>query len=129
MVFVLRLEEEISIIYHFCINIKFVHEVSCILHNLLTNLLFHAVVIKLARTHRFVHHLEHVDTCVTFDRVGRELTLSGCIYGTTKCWFACTRESHKDWSCECYLVNFGYLSTLSLSSSKRVKLNARLQSN
>ena len=76
------LEEKVSVVCHFSIDIKFIHKVACILSKLLANLLFLGLSIKLTGAHGLISNFEKINTCITFYDMLRELPLSRCCYCT-----------------------------------------------
>ena len=65
----LGLEEHITIVLHISVNIKFLHEVSGILHHPLTLTLFVLLSVELNRTHLLVYNLEHINASIALNRL------------------------------------------------------------
>lgn len=61
------LEEQVAVVHYVSLHIKLVHEVTSILHRLLTALLFVCLLIKLNRTVSLVSNLEEVNTSITLN--------------------------------------------------------------
>ena len=60
----LLLEEEITVINNFCVEIKLIHEVTSILHSLLTALLLLSLLIQLHWTSGLVSNLKEINTSI-----------------------------------------------------------------
>ena len=115
--FLFYLEEEISVINDICIEIKLVHEVTSILHRLLTAFLLQCLFIKLNWSVRLISNQEEIYTCITLYWMSREYTLLSSRNSTRKSRFACTSRSYKYRSCKSNLINLRNLGTLRLSCS------------
>ena len=99
------------------VQIKLVHEVTSILHCLLTALLLVCLSIELNRTVSLVSNLEEINTSVTLHSMSRESTLLCTCNSTRESRLASTSSCDEYRSSESNLVYRRNLTTLSLSSS------------
>ena len=98
------------------VQIKLIHEVTCILHSLLAALLLVCLVIELNRTISLVSNLEEINTSVTLHSMSRESTLLSTCNSTRESWLASTCSCNKYRSSKSNLVYRRNLTALSLSS-------------
>ena len=101
------------------VQIKLVHEVTCILHSLLAALLLVCLVIELNRTISLVSNLEEINTSVTLHSMSRESTLLSTCNSTRESWLASASSCDEYRSSESNLVLLDRKSTRLNSSHGR----------
>lgn len=99
------------------VQIKLVHEVTCILHSLLAALLLVCLVIELNRTISLVSNLEEINTSVTLHSMSRESTLLSTCNSTRESRLASASSCDEYRSSESNLVYRRNLTTLALAAA------------